>query len=92
MDKLTKLRDTLLYNMPPGGPLIPFRYIVNLYKVGMLPLCLILMHYYNNEQNKNINNIFTFMYGSYGICWIYKELTFPDAIFMRKSRYLLVNI
>jgi len=87
MDSLSRFRDMMSYSLPPGGPLIPARYIINLYKGGMLPSCLYMMQYYNNDQNKNINMLYTVMHGSYGLCWLYKDFTFPDASFMRKGIY-----
>ena len=62
---------------------MPIRYVINFQKAGTLPFIYFLMTYYNNYSNGCY--LYLALHGSYGIVWILKDLTFPDASFQRKA-------
>jgi len=41
------------------------------------------MVYFNNFSKGMY--LYLFLHGTYGFCWIIKDLTFPDARFMQKA-------
>ena len=43
-----KLVDLIGYNFPPGPNIVPAYYIINAFKAGTLPFCILLMNYFNN--------------------------------------------
>ena len=82
MEEFTAWFDYLLYELPPGPPILPMRYFVNLHKGGMPFLIYGMMVYYDNYSLGAF--LYLALHGSYGIIWLIKDFTFPDGSFLRK--------
>jgi hypothetical protein len=85
---LLAFRDVIFFNLGPGPQLLALRHIINFYKAGTLFLCIYLMHLYNTPENTMINIIYTAMHGSYGLCWLLKDILFADPSFTHPGRFL----
>jgi protein-S-isoprenylcysteine O-methyltransferase Ste14 len=75
--------DTLAFACPPGPPVLPLRYIINVFKAGTLPACLALMAWTGNSGLEA--NVITGIHGGYGICWLLKDMVMPDASWRRPA-------
>ena len=73
--------DWISHELPPGPPIIPMRYYVNAHKGGMPFLVFGLMLYFDNFSLGCW--LYLALHGSYGIIWLIKDFTFPDASFQR---------
>jgi len=82
MDWLCQTADWILYELPPGKPILPFRITVNFAKAAMPLFIFGLMVYYNNFSTAAW--WYLCLHGSYGVFWVMKDLTFPDPGFCRK--------
>ena len=80
---LIKFDEQLEYNLPPGKPLIPFRYVINFNKGTMGLYLYSLMCYFDNFSTGAW--IYLALHGSYGMFWTIKDCAFPDPAFMRKA-------
>lgn len=68
------------FHLPgPGGEFIKIAWSINTQKALIPFLCLILMVYFNNWSTGMW--VYTALHGSYGMLWILKDRTFPDASF-----------
>jgi len=65
--------------LPPGPAFIPMNWIINTQKFGCWIFVLILMIYFDNYSTGCW--IYIALHGSYGMCWIIKDFTFPDKTF-----------
>ena len=67
---LTKFHDFMDHtvNMKPLNNLTPMRTIVNSFKLGTLPYCIIMMWYYQNYSTQAV--VYTALHGSYGLIWV----------------------
>lgn len=83
---ITPVMDFLIFDIPPGPPLIPSCYIVNAFKGLTLPLGVILMIYYQNFSTRAV--LITALHGSYGLLWCLKSLVAPDELWYRKATFL----
>lgn len=62
---------------------MPFRIEVNFFKGTTFLWVWLLMHYF---QNYSLSMwLYLLLHGSYGICWVVKDIWFPDARFMQKG-------
>lgn len=68
-----------LYNIPPTNTRYPIRYVINFFKAGMLPFCLLLMLFNDNFGDRAI--LYTALHGAYGIIWVLKDVIFGDPSF-----------
>jgi protein-S-isoprenylcysteine O-methyltransferase Ste14 len=60
-----------------GGPkCVNLAHVINLQKGGTLLLCIALMANFDNFSPTAIT--YTALHGSYGLCWLLKEVVFPD--------------
>ena len=74
--------DWIIYEIPPGPPIIPMYYYVNGHK-GTLPIVFFaMMIYYKNFSLGAW--LYLALHGSYGMFWMLKDYTFPDKSFQRK--------
>jgi hypothetical protein len=55
------------------------RYIINLFKGATFLWVYFLMNYFENFSTSMW--LYFWLHGSYGICWIVKDIIFPDARF-----------
>jgi protein-S-isoprenylcysteine O-methyltransferase Ste14 len=66
-----------------GGPKkIPLAWVINFQKGGTLLFVLGLMWYFNNYATEAW--VYLALHGSYGLCWLLKDLAFPDKSWMEK--------
>lgn len=82
LDTYLEWFDWMQHDLPPGPPLLPMRYYVNLHKGGMPFLVLGMMLYFDNFSLAAW--LYLALHGSYGLIWVLKDYTFPDASFQRK--------
>ena len=82
MEKLARIAEWATYELPPGPPIIPKRYYVNMHKGGMFFYVSFLMWYYDNYTIGAY--MYLAMHGSYGYFWLLKDMVFPDPGFYRK--------
>lgn len=80
------INEFLGHSIPPGPQFIPMYVVINLQKVGTLPLCLFLMYVYQNYSLAAL--MYTAAHGSYGIVWLLKHLVFDDAQWRTKQTFL----
>lgn len=59
-----------------GGPTVKLASVVNFQKGATILLCLYLMKTADNHSPTAIT--YTALHGSYGLCWLLKEIIFPD--------------
>lgn len=78
-NKIGEFAEWMTYNMGPGPHVLPMRYYANIQKGGTVILMLILMLYYRNYSEGAW--LYLMLHGSYGIFWLMKDFTFPDAQF-----------
>ena len=81
LEALNQFADWMVYELPPGPPVIPMRVYVNLHKGGMAFYILALMVYYDNFTLASY--AYLLMHGSYGFFWLLKDFVFPDPNFGR---------
>ena len=81
MESFMDTIDWITYELPPGPPMIPQRYYINLHKGGIGVYFLGLMYYYDNWSLGAY--LYLFMHGSYGLFWLLKDYVFPDMGFAR---------
>lgn len=81
LENLASFTDFMVYELPPGPPMIPMRVYVNLHKGSMFAYIMALMIYYDNWTIGAW--IYLLMHGSYGFFWLLKDYTFPDVNFGR---------
>ena len=74
--------DYITFDLPPGKPIIPQYYYVNMHKGGMPLVLFVMMVYFNNFSTGAF--LYFALHGSYGALWLFKDLTFPDKTFQRK--------
>ena len=79
--QVNKLMDLLMIDLPPRIYLFKICHIVNVFKGGMLPYILFLMRYYKNYREEMC--LYMIMHGSYGLLWLARHFTQPDASFDR---------
>jgi L-serine/L-threonine ammonia-lyase len=78
--------DQVAFNCPPGPPLVPACYVINAFKAGTLPMCLYLMHHFQNYSKSAV--LIAALHGSYGGCWFLKHYVIPDHYFMQKITFV----
>ncbi len=69
-------------NYLDGPKIIPMRYIINFFKGTTFLWVLFLIYYFSCHETALY--LYLALHGSYGIFWVIKDLTFPDARFMPK--------
>lgn len=69
---ISKLVNFLAWECPGGPPLVRARYLINAQKGCTLPLCLYLMHKYNNWGSETAWT-YAALHGSYGLLWVLKD-------------------
>ncbi|RNE99122.1 putative C-14 sterol reductase [Trypanosoma rangeli] len=66
-----------------GGPkVIKVAHVINMQKGGSLLICLLMMHKTGNYSATATT--YTALHGGYGLCWLLKELVFPDPKWQKK--------
>ena len=83
--KVNKFLDMIMFEMPPQNHGIEASTVINLFKGGMLPYILTLMWYFNNYREEMC--LYMCMHGSYGLLWLSRHLTQPDASFARNMTW-----
>ena len=79
VEGLSKFADYVTFNLPPGPAFIKMNYVINSLK-GLTGVYLfILMCIYDNFSLGAW--VYLTVHGSYGFCWILKDLIFPDSHF-----------
>mmetsp|Transcript_12077 Transcript_12077/g.10676 ORF Transcript_12077/g.10676 Transcript_12077/m.10676 type:complete len:321 (+) Transcript_12077:8-970(+) len=74
---LNKFSDYVTYNLGPGPQFIPMNWCINMLK-GLCGIYIfIIMLCYDNFSRGAW--IYLTVHGSYGICWLLKDLIFPDS-------------
>lgn len=77
-----KIMDYLSTSIPGGPKKIKMAYVVNFQKCCTVLLCGWMMRRGGNTSPTAI--MYTALHGGYGLCWLLKELVFPDAKWQRK--------
>ena len=78
---MANFADWVVYELPPGPPVVPMRVYVNLHKGTMFFYVLFLMWYYDNYTTGAY--LYLSLHGSYGFFWLLKDIVFPDPGFAR---------
>jgi len=86
IEKLAEFADWMVYELPPGPPIIPMRVYVNFHKGGMFFYILFLMWYFDNFTTSAY--LYLSLHGSYGYFWLLKDFVFPDPGF---GRYVTIT-
>lgn len=89
---LYSLRNVIYYDLF-GPKIVPMRYFVNLFKGLTFVWILSLMWYFHNYSASMY--LYLFLHGTYGIFWLFKDLTYPDESFKKMASLgslILVNI
>ena len=61
-----------------GGPkLFKLAWLINLFKGGTILFVALLMLWYRNDTTEAW--VYLVLHGTYGLCWLLKHMTFPDA-------------
>ncbi len=68
--------DYLSANLIGGPKCIKLAHVVNFQKGATILFCLFLMNKYDNWTPTAVT--YTALHGSYGLCWLLKEIIFPD--------------
>jgi len=71
-----QLRDYLQADFLGGPRVLKLSWVINLQKGGTLPFVLLLMAVTGNTSTTAW--IYAALHGSYGLCWLLKDRTFPD--------------
>lgn len=66
-----------------GRPVLPLRYVINLFKGFTFIWILSLMHFTGNKSAGMY--LYLFLHGTYGLCWLTKDIIYPDATFKRSA-------
>ena len=77
VDKWCQFLNFCSSSLPPGPKFVPMNYVINFQKGGTLILCLFLLNKYHAFDSPQCM-AYTALHGSYGLCWLLKELVFPD--------------
>lgn len=80
---LLPLRDYIYFDFLGGPRVMPMRYPVNAFKALTGIWILFLMHYFQNYSTGMY--LYLFLHGSYGLCWLLKDIFTPDATFLNKA-------
>lgn len=86
---LTRLQTLLFLDLGiclyylAGPRVLPFRYVINIFKGSTFLWVLFLMYSFQNYSTGMW--LYFFLHGSYGLAWLAKDLWFPDGRFMEKS-------
>ena len=86
LKNLSDFNDFAMYSIPPGPQFIPLNYLINIQKGGTWLLVLSMMVYFDNFSLGAW--VYLALHGSYGLCWILKDLIFPDKKFSGKITLL----
>jgi len=86
LESFMNFHDWFCNDLPPGPPIIPMRYYVNLHKGSMPFMIFGLMLYYDNFSLGCW--LYMALHGSYGFFWLLKDFTFPDASWERKVKFV----
>lgn len=81
MENLGWFNDFMCYNLPPGKPWLPMHFVVNFNKGTMMIYLFALMCYFDNFSLGAW--VYLALHGNYGLIWLLKDRTFPDAGFSR---------
>jgi hypothetical protein len=73
----------MYYDFLGGSHVLPIRVITNIFKgaTGIYVYCL--MCYFDNFSLGLI--LYALLHGSYGLCWLTKDLLYPDPAFKKKA-------
>lgn len=75
----------IMFEMPPQNHGIQASTVINFFKGGMLPYLLTLMWYFDNYREEMC--LYMCMHGSYGLLWLTRHYTQPDASFARQMTW-----
>ena len=79
LGKFNSFSNFMIYSIPPGPRFIPFNKLINIQKGSTWIIVLSMMIYFDNFSLGAW--VYFALHGSYGICWILKDLIFPDKKF-----------
>lgn len=69
-----------------GGPrVLKLSWVINAQKAGTLPFVAALMWYYGNTSPAAW--LYLALHGSYGVCWVIKDLALPDRGWQQRVTY-----
>lgn len=80
-----KLRDYLNEDFLGGPKVLKAAWVINLQKGGTLPFVLFLMWHFDVWTPTAWT--YLILHGSYGLCWLLKDLVFPDPNWERKVTF-----
>ena len=72
-----------VYNIPPGKPLIPWCFTLNLNKITLMLYLFGLMCYFDNFSLGAW--VYLALHGNYGLIWVLKDRIFPDPGLSREQ-------
>lgn len=76
-----RLRDWL-ESEAGGPPVVKLAWVIDAQKGATLPYVLALMAHYGNDTPTAW--VYAGLHGSYGLCWLLKDLVFPDPSWQRR--------
>ena len=80
-----RLRDHLSDDLFGGPRVLEAAWVINLQKAGTLPFVLALMWIYDCWTTTAW--VYAALHGSYGLCWLLKDRTFPDPNWEKKITF-----
>lgn len=83
VDKVAQVQDLVYLNLPPGGPVLEMRYVINFFKGATAFYVVLLMWWYQNFSTGMY--LYLGLHGSYGMAWLLKDFVFGDKSFARKA-------
>lgn len=82
---LRALSDYLSVDCLGGPKTIKLAWVVNFQKAGTIVFIALLMYLYDNASTAAW--VYLALHGGYGIVWLIKDMTFPDANWQRRVTY-----
>ena len=80
--RVRRLTDYLSTDFLGGPKWLKLSWVINFQKAGTLPFVALLMWGYNNTSVEAW--IYLALHGSYGFCWLLKDVTFGDPAWQRR--------
>jgi protein-S-isoprenylcysteine O-methyltransferase Ste14 len=74
--KLDRLIKYLSQDFLGGPRVLKFSWVINFQKAGTAPFVALLMWFYGNTSV--LAWVYLALHGTYGVCWLLKDMVFPD--------------
>lgn len=86
--QLRRFNNWMLFDIGGGPRPLRLATVINLQKAGSFPLLAFLIWFYADKTPAAVSTaawLYLGMHGSYGLCWLMKDLLFPDASWQRRA-------